>query len=159
MSIIQDALRKVPTIRPSDNEKNAPKAPQKNAVAVSGARAPKPLAGPYILPLAVIFLALALYYFLGQKDSVPDRIDTPIAKAEASPAVQIQKMDAAPTRREEFSDFVLSGIVVVVDKPKAIVNHVFVGVGDAINGAIVHKIGKDSVVLKKKESEITLRMD
>lgn len=60
--------------------------------------------------------------------------------------------------RSRFPDFVLNGIMQLVDSPRAIVNNVIVGIGDAIGGATVEKINKDNVVLKTSESEITLKM-
>ncbi|MDP2912593.1 MAG: hypothetical protein Q8N91_01115 [Candidatus Omnitrophota bacterium] len=60
--------------------------------------------------------------------------------------------------RFRFPDFVLNGIMQLVDGPRAIINNVIVGIGDVIGGATVEKINKNNVVLKMNESVITLKM-
>ena len=77
----------------------------------------------------------------------------------AEPYEPPRRADAAQKRRAGFPDFILTGIVQLVNGPRAIINDMLVGVGDSINGAIVHKIDKDSVILKKKDTEIKLGME
>ncbi|MFH0764274.1 MAG: hypothetical protein V1927_04670 [Candidatus Omnitrophota bacterium] len=59
----------------------------------------------------------------------------------------------------KFPDFVLNGVMELVDGPRAIVNNVIVATGDIISGAKVIKIDKDKVVLQKKDSVVTLGME
>jgi len=62
------------------------------------------------------------------------------------------------TVKGEFPNFVLNGIMELVDGPRAIVNNVIVAMGDVIGGATVKKIDKDRVILQKENSVVTLGM-
>jgi len=59
----------------------------------------------------------------------------------------------------EKDDFVLSGIMHPESGPRAIVNGSVVIEGDVIDGMVVAKITNNSVVLKKKNLEIVVRLE
>ena len=108
--------------------------------------------------LALVFFGVREFYKVANRNSPASLYETiyrPMSKAEASPAEPVASKRKSPG----FPSFVLSGIVQLVNGPKAIINDVMVGVGDVVNGATVQKISKDSVVLKKRDSEITLGME
>ena len=56
-------------------------------------------------------------------------------------------------------DFVLKGISLTENKPKAIINNKVVGIGDNINGAKVLKITKEGVRIQTETEELFLRIE
>jgi len=82
-------------------------------------------------------------------------------KADDSPVAETYTNSAAGRKaaKGKFPDFVLNGIMELVDGPRAIVNNIIVATGDIIGGATVRKIGKDKVVLQKADSVVTLGME
>jgi hypothetical protein len=83
----------------------------------------------------------------------------PVSSADAGINNTSQPASVAKKKKTRFPDLVLSGIVQLVDGPRAIINDVMIGVGGIVNGATVTKIDKDSVSLEKKETQITLGME
>ena len=57
------------------------------------------------------------------------------------------------------SDFVLKGISLTENKPRAIINSKVVGVGDNINGAKVLKITKEGVMVQTETEELFLKIE
>jgi len=63
-----------------------------------------------------------------------------------------------PRKNFLFRGFVLSGIMQLVDGPRAVVNDVIVAVGDVVNGAVVQKINKEGRYTEGRNAEIRLDM-
>ena len=166
MSIIQEALKKV------DNSSHKPdpepilaqtefKNENKN---IRGKK--KTFGASFVLLLvflALIFFGVKQFADMSSKTNPTyspayESIYKPIAKAEASADASTSPTIAAK-RKAGFQDFILTGVVELINGPRAIVNNVIVGVGDVINGATVQKIDKEGVVLKKRDSEIRLGME
>jgi hypothetical protein len=156
MSIIQDALKKVGN--PGDSKTRPDRS-----------HASKKITRPavYILIIFVVLAYFGLKQFFhaasGQSSGVNytsllQSIYKPVSSADAMTAEPAQAA-AAKAKRRGFPDYILSGVMQLVDGPRAIINNVMVGVGDVVNGAKVMKIDKNGVILKKKDSEIALGME
>lgn len=85
--------------------------------------------------------------------------DMPAAEAIYKPiSVAAAKPDNVKNTKSP-PGLILSGIMQLVDGPRAIINDVMVGTGDIISGARVIKIDKDRVTLKDKDREMVLGME
>ena len=63
-----------------------------------------------------------------------------------------------PPKEPQPDEFKLSGIMYPVEGPRAIINNMRVAEGDDIDGAKVISINDDTVLLKKQDAEIKLRL-
>ena len=84
--------------------------------------------------------------------SITEAIYKPMSAVTAKP-------DSVKKARRSSPDLILSGIMQLVDGPRAIINGVMVGIGDVIGGAKIVRIEKDAVTLKDKDKELILGME
>ena len=75
-----------------------------------------------------------------------------------SPVIVPTPITIIPVQALSIEDFELSGIMHLEDGPRAIINNITVVEGDKIEGALVTSIDEDSVVLTRKNADITLRL-
>lgn len=174
MSIIQDALKKFSVNTDDANSVGTKKEPSPFRPQIqapdSRSRHTKKTFGPSV----ILFLVLASLVYFAVKGFSPDyagrsseisypamlqTIYRPVSSADAGINNTSQPASVAKKKKTRFPDLVLSGIVQLVDGPRAIINDVMIGVGGIVNGATVTKIDKDSVSLEKKETQITLGME
>lgn len=163
MSIIQEALKKVGNAGESKTTAKEPKT-------ITRPSSSKKLIRPSVY-LFIIFLILAYFAFRqfsaissgaaggANYHALLQSIYKPVSSADAETTSSVQKPGAVKKKSPSFPGFILSGVMQLVDGPRAIINDVVVGVGDVVNGAKVLKIDKNGVVLKKRDSEINLGMD
>ncbi|MCX5686037.1 MAG: hypothetical protein NTW09_01010 [Candidatus Omnitrophica bacterium] len=162
MSIVQEAMKKAQNIRYPEIGRS----PSRNTLGNSLGR----------VALLIIFIVLLgatikqVSFSSGKSGAktgspIVEAIYKPISsidmKTNDSPIAETYTNSAAGWKvaKERFPDFVLNGIMELVDGPRAIVNNVIVATGDIIGGATVRKIDKDRVVLQKEDSVITLGME
>lgn len=157
MSIVQEALKKAQDLkRPgtgqSPNKKNfVPAVLLIVFVVLSGITVKQLLFSPGKSGMSTASaIAEAIYKPISSIDMKTD--NPPVAETYTS----------APRTKQakgKFPDFVLNGIMELVDGPRAIVNNVIVATGDIVGGATVKKIEKDRVILQKENSVVTLGME
>lgn len=159
MSIIQEALKKAKDEPPLHEEGKAE--PKKRIFSYRKT-------AMFFYASAVFFLSLYVLALFQPPRPAPARTGiaypvTPKNTAPGSsapdvkpPAESAGRAKAAFNifRMSRFPDYVLSGVMQLVDGPRAIVNNVMVGVGDVVGGATVERINKESVVLRTQDSEI-----
>ncbi|MFA6142237.1 MAG: hypothetical protein WC738_02970 [Candidatus Omnitrophota bacterium] len=149
MSIVQDAVKKAQNL--SGYKGSGDKKPGKNKL---------------LLFLVIGGASLALIALVMMKSP---RTSASISLKDVSLAETIYKpmstVAARPdntkrvVRRRSPPDLILSGIMQLVDGPRAIINDVMVGAGDVIGGARIIKIENDTVTLKDKDRELVLGME
>ena len=83
-----------------------------------------------------------------------------INRPEFAPIELIKDVAAIPFggRSERHTGLVLNGIMYLDEGPRAIINNSIVTEGDNIDGAVVRKINRKSVVLSSGGSEFTLNL-
>ncbi|MFA6384924.1 MAG: hypothetical protein WCY10_06120, partial [Candidatus Omnitrophota bacterium] len=89
---------------------------------------------------------------------VPDRFITVMNSVLESPEVSSKESPMSEMRHKKPT-FTLGGIVLTPKGPKAIINNNIVKVGDAVNGAKVLKIAKESVELSVDGVELVLNLE
>ena len=183
MSIIQDALKKADRKSPTHRDLTIGYAQARKeeiaeivTVPHGGWAKTRYIAYAIILFILVSIFAASRFSTLKSKNTItqvsiknkvePIRVVQPI-----TPAVEkevLVKKDTAvknpsePTLPKESiiqpNEFILSGIMHLEDGPRAIINNMRVSKGDDIDGAKVVSITDETVVLKKQDSEIKLRL-
>ena len=160
MSIIQEALRKAQNAKPVK-----PAGPFEHD---DGITANKPLAqGARKLPIVYFLLAFVLIAFLGFAvkyfSRVPPPLPAPVTQVpepplKLDPVIQEapQVIPEEPAAKEPV--LILSGIMHPKSGPRALINNMTVAEGESVEGATVAAISDDRVILKWKNSEITLRL-
>ncbi len=167
MSIIQEALKKAQDAKPAElaepverNDAIFAKAPS-----AKGAGSPMPFILIFIILLCalIVFSGFAVKYF----SRVP-----PVAKAaKAVEPVNTVKLPEPPPKPDPVVPqvipeepappapvLILSGIMHPKSGPRALINNMTVSEGEFVEGAKVVAISDDRVILKRKDSEITLRL-
>ena len=131
---------------------------------------------PGIMPVLLLILLIALLAFSVKKIltpqnsinsesaiSVAESVIKPVTAFNYTPRNPSRSAGVKPqrtgTRNTQFPDLILSGIMHLVDGPRAIVNGVMVATGDIISGAKVIKIDKDKILLEQKGSKVVLGME
>lgn len=161
MSIVQEALKKAGGLKASDSGQGSDNPNKKN------------FAPAVLLVVFIVLLGFTIKQFSfspaknGAKTglAITEAIYKPISsidkKAAEPPVAEPYTNSAGKTRvvNGKFPDFILNGIMQLVDGPRAIINNVIVATGDIIGGATVKKIDKDKVILQKKDSIVTLGME
>lgn len=146
MSIVQDAVKKAQG--DSGYKGNYDKKPGRNK---------------YLLFFIIGGVSLMLIALVMMKSSgVPAAMslkDVSITEAIYKPISAVTTKPYSVKKAKSPTGLILSGIMQLVDGPRAIINGVMVGAGDVISGASVIKIGKDSVTLKDKDRELVLGME
>jgi len=175
MSIIHEALKKINTEtgKPevSTVEPVHPKPlPQEQPVKVK----PVPIADSAenhsvrmiyfvtIAILAAILIGILIMAFQTPAPHVKHKIAAlPVLLPKIEPAPQVREERSAQNHGNigDLGGFILDGIMYIADRPRAIINNIIVGEGEAVDGANVEKINKDNVVLKYNESEVTLKLN
>lgn len=170
MSIVQDALKKIKN-EPAEGPGNrlSPKHPTGIklllfVVLLAGVA----FAGNYAANLATShFSRMPVNVKVKPPASAPEMIYKPVVSVEINNK-KVETNDKSANKltnpfagfiikpKEEFPDIILSGIMQLVNGPRAIINNVMVGVGDVIDGMTVHKIEKEKVTLKKGDAEVTV---
>ena len=74
-----------------------------------------------------------------------------------APAINVPSAPLLP-KEPPADEFKLSGIMYPAEGPRAIINNMRVAEGDDIDGAKVISINDDTVLLKKQDAEIKLRL-
>jgi len=157
MSIVQEALKKAQGLKGPGTGQNPDK---------------KNFAPIVLLIVFIVLLGVTIRQFSSSSGKSGARTGSAIAEAIYKPISTIdmktgdspiaETYTSAPRAKPakgKFPDFVLSGIMELVDGPRAIINNVIVATGDIIGGASVRKIDKDRVVLQKENSVVTLGME
>ena len=184
MSIIQDALKKADKKRPVRSSVFVGYAEARKEDVLKAA-APVKQGGNFrfrYIIYALTLLVLVVIFASGRFPATKSRnVVVPVVlknKAEPMHAVQpvpqpaekkiavisepvVKKPDAPALPKEpaiQPNEFTLSGIMHLEDGPRAIINNMRVVEGDDVDGAKVVSITDDTVVLKKQDSEIKLRL-
>jgi hypothetical protein len=174
MSIIQEALKKIaedPKKPEAKTAEAAPHVPHKQEQPIKARSTPHPdsvenqsVRMIYFIAVAVLAAILIGILIMALQMPAPH-----IKSKKAAAPVLLPKLEPAPQVREErhaqnhgniqdLGGFILDGIMYIADRPRAIINNIIVGEGEAVDGANVEKINKDNVVLKYNESEVTLKL-
>ncbi|MFA5143119.1 MAG: hypothetical protein WC522_02960 [Candidatus Omnitrophota bacterium] len=177
MSIIQDALKKAQrTITPHDRpardhvilkppveKKNTAKAGGNKVPVKAGGKkgtarkyvVPAVLAGLFLFSILIAIFSLALFSNMPKESAEPSAPAQPPAADKQTVEQLVIPKDVSDVPRNEFR---LAGIMHLEDGPRAIINNLRVAEGDYVNDAVVTSITDDSVVLKRRNSEITLHL-
>ncbi|MDD5436960.1 MAG: hypothetical protein PHX20_05395 [Candidatus Omnitrophica bacterium] len=173
MSIIQDALKKAqrtgsPIERPArDTVVFKPVKKETVSVKAAGKKPAPDAAGKKELPykyalaffasLTVLLVFTAAYFSVLTSSSSKKEAEAPLPAQSPNyapaPLAIPEKVSTAP--RKEFR---LAGIMHLEDGPVAIINNSRVAEGDYVNDAVVASITDNTVVLKRRDSEITLHL-
>jgi len=168
MSIVQEALKKAGdrVMKPGSTPPAAPSG-QAGASAQAQRQIPAPKrsasAGHDPRAVAILLVLLVVTALFAAKEIFLRRTTQSIPAAKATPqrnagAQSIRKAVLfAPQAAWLFNpELTLNGIMYLEDEPRAIINNEMVGLSDAVNGAIVVKIDRRSVLLQRNDEEIKL---
>ena len=124
-----------------------------------------------LFSIVVVSVSVLIYFLMISPRAIPAPTPPPALPAkppqESSQVVQIVYDKGAAPENPAIAekdittlqnDFVLSGIMHLEDGPRAIINNSSVMTGGYVNGAMVVAINENSVILKKGNAEITLRL-
>jgi hypothetical protein len=188
MSIIQEALKKaqadIETKKEAGrlSEQIPVKAPQPETPAPAGvaghaepARKTAPQAWAYIMLAVVLIAAFATIKFPRKETLAEKPAALPAAVQDAEKTVTTPAAVIGPTQNEPATVFkdmipaslkpkpdtahlVLNGIMYLEDGSRAIINNAIVAEGETVEGFVVDKINKKSVVLRSGDTQTTLNL-
>lgn len=180
MSIIQEALKKIEgsggSRKESGETKRAEKGPEtkqaEKPVFTQAIKKPvvdKRYTGPkyiyYIITAALLSILAGIVVKISYSPpavvSPEAAVPAPVMKAETIlPKIERRyEPVAASAKKGGAENFVLNGIMYLVDGPRALINDIMVGEGETVSGAKVVKIKKDGVILNYNNSEVDLSIN
>lgn len=157
MSIIQEALKKASDVKSQDNPAAAAAL---KPVSGEKKRPKKQNAGSMIFAILVIAALIAILNHL-----IASRRDALAVIASPLPYHRDVGRDsfkhAGDSRRQSYGsgNFILSGVMRLLDGPRAIINGVVVGVGDTVGGGKVRKISEKHVVIDLNDRQTILNIE
>lgn len=157
MSIIQEALKKASKIKPQDSSTAADAL---NTVSIEKKPAKKQGAGKMIFAiLTIAVLITILNHLIANRLPALPPVSSPTPSYRYEPVDSLKRASGARYESARNGNFILNGVMQLLDGPRAIINGVVVGVGDTIGGGKIRKITSKNVIIDVNERQAVLNVE